>query len=307
MTATVETIFCKQFSPTLLTLSQQKESKFEGKVRRETVSKAEEAYFDTISPADLPSAAATRHGATPLSEANLGRRRVIPYKWHMGTVLDSYDLARMYANPEGPIAQSFAMSMGRKKDDLIIEAAFADASIGKEGAQTVAFKDESVGINGSTGGVATTLGTLAAVSTPVTMELAKMLLMMQIFNEADVDPSIPKYWAVSPKCIKAMLDLEEVGSSDYNTVKTLVNGAVDTYMGFNFFWSNRLPKDAATSTAYRTFAWAQDGIILASIGDISTEMSKRADLCNESQIYSKMDLGAVRMEGAKVHECLNVI
>jgi hypothetical protein len=307
MPATVETIFCKQFSPTLLTLSQQKESKFEGKVRRETVSKAEEAYFDTISAADAPEAAVTRHGTTPLSEAQLGRRRVIPSKWHKGTVLDSYDLARMYANPEGPIAQSFAMSFGRKKDDLIIEAAFADAATGKEGATTVAFKDESIGINGSTGGVATALGTLAAASTPVTMELAKMLLMMQIFNEADVDPSIPKYWAVSPKCIKSMLDLEEVGSSDYNTVKTLVAGAVDTYMGFNFFWSNRLTKDAATSTAYRTIAWAQDGIILATIGDLTTEMSKRADLCNETQIYSKMDLGAVRMEGAKVHECLNVI
>lgn len=305
MEATVETIFCKQFSPTLLTLSQQKESRFESRVRRETVSNAEEAYFDTIGAADAPEAAVTRHGPTPLSEADLGRRRVVPSKWHKGTVLDKYDLARMYANPEGPIAQSFSMSFGRKKDDLVIAAAFADANIGKEGATTIAFKDESIGLNGD--GTVTSLGTLAAVATVAVMGLDKMLAMMQIFNEADVDPNIPKYWAVSPRCIRAMLDVTEVGSSDYNTVKALAAGKVEEFAGFNFFWSNRLPKDAATSTAYRTLAWAQDGIILATIGDLTTEMSKRPDLCNIDQIYSQMDLGAVRMEGAKVHECLNKI
>jgi hypothetical protein len=304
MPATIETIFCKQFSPTLLQLTQQTTSKFEGKVRKESVSKAEEAYFDTIAPADDPEQATTRHGTTPLVEPNLGRRRVIPYKWHTGTVLDSYDLARMYANPEGPVAQSFSMSLGRKKDKLIIAAAFADAAIGKEGASTVAFKDESISINGD--GTATTLGTLAANATEVAMSLSKMLLMLQIFNTADVDPDLPKYWAVTPKDIGTMLDLAEVGSSDYNTVKALAAGRMESFCGFNFFWTNLLEKEAAEGLNPRTIAWAQDGIILATIGDITTEMSKRADLCNETQIYSKMDLGAVRMEGAKVHECINL-
>lgn len=131
--------------------------------------------------------------------------------------------------------------------------------------------------------------------------------MLQIFNEADVDESEQKYWAVTPKDISYMLDLTEVGSADYNTVKAIAAGKVDSYAGFNFFWTNRLPKDAATSTAYRTFAFTPSAIVLAYIADLTSSIDKRVDKKNSWQLYSYMDLGAVRMEGAKVHECLTVV
>ena len=305
MPVTIDQIMAKQFSPTLYQLAQQKESKFASKVRRETVSRAEMAYFDTIAAEDDPEQATTRHGDTPLTESTFGRRRVIPYKWHKGTMLDSYDLARMQADPNGPVLQSFAASFGRKKDKLIRDAALGTASIGKEGATTVNFYDESVSINGD--GSVTTLGTLAAVATVAAISLAKMELMMKIFNEADVDPDITKYWAMSPKDIYDLVQLTELKSIEYNAIKAAYEGKVDFYAGFNIFWTNLLTKDAATSTAYRTIAWAQDGIILAYIGDMTTEIDKRPDKCNEKQIYSKMDLGAVRMVGVKVHECLNKV
>jgi hypothetical protein len=308
MPATIETIFAKQFSPTLLILSQQKGSKFESKVRRETVSRAEEAYFDTVDADDDPVQDNTRHGDTPLDEGEYGRRQAKPVKWHKGRMLDSYDLARMYADPTGPTVQSFAYSFGRKKDKIIRDAALGTAYIGKEGASSVTFQAESVSINGD--GTTTTLGTLATAAgsdVVADISLAKMLIMGEIFNNADVDPDIMRYWAVSPKCVGDMLDLTEVGSADYNTVKALREGKVDYFAGFNFFWTNLLTKDAATETAYRTIAWAQDGIILATIGDLTTSIDKRTDKCNEKQIYSKMDLAAVRMEGAKVHECLNKV
>jgi hypothetical protein len=55
---------------------------------------------------------------------------------------------------------------------------------------------------------------------------------------------------------------------------------------------------------WQTIAWAEDGIILATIGDISTRIDERKDLDYMWQIFSKMDLGAVRMDGDKVHEAL---
>ena len=305
MPVTIDQILAKQFSPTLYMLAQQKESRFASKVRRETVSKAELAYFDTIGAEDDPEQATTRHGDTPLTESNFGRRRCVPYKWHKGTMLDSYDLLRMQADPNGPVVQSFAMAFGRKKDKIIRDAALGTAYIGKEGGSTVDFKDESIGINGD--GTATTLGTLAAVATVADISLAKILLMMKIFNDADVDPDIPKYWAMTPKDIWALLQLTEVKSIEYNAVKGAYEGKVENYGGFQIFWTNLLTKDAATSTGYRTISWAQDGIILAYIGDLTTEIDKRTDKCNEKQIYSKMDLGAVRMEGAKVHECITKV
>ena len=308
MPATIETIFAKQFSPTLLILSQQKQSKMASKVRLESVTNAEDAYFDTIDAEEDPEQDTTRHGDTPLSESEFGRRRVRPVKWHKGTMLDSRDLARMLANPTGSVVQSFAMSFGRKKDKVIRDAALGTAAIGKEGASTVEFKDESISINGD--GTATTLGTLATEAGSVSlvdMSLAKMVLMLEIFNTADVDADIMKHWAISPKTLGDLLLIEQFGSSDYNTVKALQAGKIEFYMGFYPFWTNLLTKDAATDTAYRSIAWAMDGIILATIGDLCTSIDKRSDKCNDYQIYSKMDLGAVRMEGAKVHECLNKV
>jgi hypothetical protein len=199
-------------------------------------------------------------------------------------------------------------SLGRQKDDLLIEAALGAASIGKAGGSSINFEDESTSINGD--GTITTLGTLATAAgsgSVADISLEKMLTMMRLFNDEDVDPDIRKYWAVTPKDIEDMLNLTEVGSADFNTVKTLVQGKVDTFAGFDFFWINRLTVDAATETANRTIAWAQDGLILASIGDISTRIEEAERLDFAWVLFSKMDLGAVRMEGAKVHECLNQI
>ena len=47
-----------------------------------------------------------------------------------------------------------------------------------------------------------------------------MLTMMELFNNEDVDPDIMKHWMVSPKSISDMLDITEVGSADFNVVKT---------------------------------------------------------------------------------------
>ena len=40
------------------------------------------------------------------------------------------------------------------------------------------------------------------------MTLEKMLTMMRLFNEDDVDPDIPKHWAIPPKDIEDMLNIE---------------------------------------------------------------------------------------------------
>ena len=210
----------------------------------------------------------------------------------------------MLPDPRSPVAMNQVRSLGRKKDDLIIAAALGTASIGKAGGTSVDFEDETISINGD--GTVTTLGTLA-VHSAADISLAKMLTMMRLFNDEDVDPAIPKIWVVTPKDLEDMLNITEVGSADYNTVKTLVQGKVDTFAGFDFFWSTRLTSDAATENSKRSFAWAQDGLILASIGDISTRIEEAERLDFAWVLFSKMDLGAVRMEGEKVHECLNQI
>jgi hypothetical protein len=314
MAVTIDQAFANNYSALLYMLSQQKGSRFAMAVRNESVTKAEYAYFNRIGPDDDPEQKVTRHGATPLSEPDISRRRAQPLMWHMGTPLDDDDLDRMKVEPTNWVVQTQMASLGRKKDKIIRDAALGAAYIGKEGGSSVNHYDESRGINGD--GTVTTVGTLPSVQTVADISLNKILTMLRLFNDEDVDPMEEKYWAITPKDVEDLLNLTEVGSADYNTVKTLATGKINTFAGFNWIMvssANYLPSrgiieaDAAAGTAHRTFAWTKTGIVLATIGDISTRIDERKDLSYLTQVYSKMDLGAVRMEGAKVHECLNQI
>ena len=109
---------------------------------------------------------------------------------------------------------------------------------------------------------------------------------------------IPRYIAVGPKQIEDLLGTTQVTSSDFNTVKALVSGDVDTFMGFRFIMSNRL---AVSATDVRTcFAWAEDGLTLGMGKDISARIDERADKGYATQVYYCMSIGAVRMEENKV-------
>jgi hypothetical protein len=304
MPVTIDQVTAQQFSKSVLLLSQQLGSKFATKVRQESVTSAELAYFDTLAMDEDTAQKTGRHQGTPITEPNFGRRKVTPVPWTNNKGVDKEDLDRMIPDPTNIVARNQGLSLGRKKDDVLIAAAVGTAYIGKTGATSTTLAAESIGLN--TDGTLTTMGTAAAhANTDVNITLTKMLNMMRVFNEADVDPDIAKYWAVAPNNIEYMLSLQQVGSADYNTVKALSEGKLETFAGFKFFWSNRLPTVTSNSTDFwQTIAWAEDGLILATIGDITTRIDERKDLDYMWQIFSKMDLGAIRMEGAKVHECL---
>ena len=299
--STVTTAFTEQYSALVYMLSQQKGSKFRNLVRNETVSNARNAYFERLGLATAQEIT-TRHGDTPLNEIPHSRRRLTPTPYNTATLLDHADQLRMLIDPKSPYANAQAMELGRIIDDVTIAAMLGSVSTGQSGGTEVAFKDDSRSMNGD--GTITALGTLASSGTETDITLAKILAMMNLFNEEDVDPDIPKNWAVSPREIQIMLDITEIGSADFNTVKALAAGKVDTFSGFNFFWTNRLPLDAASETTRRTIAWAQDGVILGTAENITAKISERDDKNYSIQVYAEQDMGAIRLEGAKVHEAL---
>ena len=105
---------------------------------------------------------------------------------------------------------------------------------------------------------------------------------------------------VSPEQIEDLLGINEVTSSDFNTVRALVQGEIDTYMGFKFITSNRLGTDSDGNR--QVLAFAEDGIKLAIGKDVTGRIDERADKSYSTQIYYCMDIGATRMEEEKVVE-----
>jgi hypothetical protein len=151
---------------------------------------------------------------------------------------------------------------------------------------------------GETGSTSTALSSGQKIANgSADMSIAKLIQAKKILDLADVDPSIPRYIAVGPNQIEALLGTTSVTSSDFNTVKALVQGDVDTFMGFKFIVTNRL---TVASNIRSCFAWAEDGLALGVGKDVNARIDERADKSYATQVYYCQTIGATRMEEAKV-------
>jgi len=303
--STIDTAFVRQYSTMLYCLAQQQKSKFVMNTRQEGC-QGESKSFDRLGEAVVEEIT-TRHPDTPNNEQPHTRRWVTPTNYHTNSYVDNADKLAMIIDPTNEYAQNQARSLGRQSDDIFVAAALGTAATGvTPTTATVAFKGESISINGD--GTVTSLGTLATAETEVNITLAKIATMQQIFDDEDVDEKIPRFWAVSPKDARDVIQLAALTSSDYiGDFKPLLTGKIVNAVGFNFIKSTRLTKNAVDSTCRRTIAWAKDGMIYASAQGIESRIDERKDKSYTIQVYSRMNGGAVRMEGAKVHECLNKI
>ena len=222
----------------------------------------------------------SRHSDTPQIDTPHARRRVSLADYEFADLIDQQDKVRLLIDPTSSYAQAAAMAMGRAMDDVIISAALGTAFTGETGSTSTANANQIV--HGSAG-----------------LTIAKLRTAKQTLDLGSVDPSIPRFIIVSPKQITDLLGTTEVTSSDFNTVKALANGEVNSFLGFNFIVSNRL---ALSSTTRSCIAYAQDGIALAVGKDVQARIDERADKSYATQVYYCMSIGATRMEEAKVVE-----
>jgi hypothetical protein len=101
---------------------------------------------------------------------------------------------------------------------------------------------------------------------------------------------------VAPVAVSDLLAVTQATSSDYASVKALVQGEIDTFMGFKFVVSNRLSK---TGNLRKLLVYAQDGMMLALGQDIVTRIDERSDKGYATQVYCAQSVGATRMEEEK--------
>ena len=284
MSNQITTAFVNQFSSNIQMLSQQMGSLLRNAVDVETVN-GEKAFFDQVG-----SAAAvlrtSRHADTPLIDTPHSRRMVTLSDYEYADLVDDQDKVRLLVDPTSTYARAAAAAMGRAMDDVIISAALGTSYTGKDGSTSTAFD--------------TSNNQIAAGASGLT--LAKLIEAKEILDSGDVDPSIPRYIACSPKQISDLLNNTTVTSSDYNTVKALAMGEINSFVGFNFIVTNRLGVDGSSNR--RVIAWAMDGIKAAIGKEPTARIDERADKSYATQIYYSMTLGATRMEEKKVVEVL---
>ena len=193
----------------------------------------------------------------------------------------------MLIDPTSSYAKAAAAAMGRSMDDTVISALQGSAQAGVAGATAVALPTSSK---------------FATANQADGLTIAKMIAAKKFFDLNDVDPSIPRYIVCGATQIADLLGTTQVTSSDFNTVKALAAGDIDTFMGFKFILSNRLNFDATHGDDRLAFAFTQDSIKLGVGKDITAKIDVRPDKSYATQVYTCMDIGAVRMEENKVVE-----
>ena len=286
MSSQITTAFVQQYSANLQHLSQQIGSRLRGAVTVEAV-RGKQAFFDQIG-SQSASVRTTRAADTLLNDTPHARRMVTLADYEVADLIDDQDKLRMIVDPTSSYAQAQAFAIGRSMDDVIITAATGDAKTGETGGTTTALPSgQKVAVNLSGSNEGLTIGKLRQ---------AKFIL-----DNNSVDPSIPRVMVVGPKQIQDLLATTQITSSDFNTIKALVQGDVDTFMGFQFITSTRLAHNSGTDV--RTcFAYAVDGLTLAVAKDLTVRIDERPDKGYAVQVYACMSIGATRMEEEKVVE-----
>jgi len=288
MSFEITTAFVQQYSGNVQLLSQQKGPRFRSASREES-QVGKNAFYDQIG-ATTARKRTERHGDTPLISTPHSRRRVALVDYDWADLIDDLDKVRMLIDPQSSYAQNAAFAMGRAMDDAIIEAFTSTAYTGEEGGTSTTFpSSQQIDISG-------------------TLTLARLLAAKEMLDAAEVDDAIPRYFTCSANVLTDLLDIEELTSADYATVKALVQGQIDTFLGFKFIRSERLPLDRTTtgggSGDRSCFAWAQDGILLAVGQNPIGKIEQRADKNYSTQVYYSMAIGATRMEEKKVVEVI---
>jgi hypothetical protein len=285
MSNQITTAFVQQYSSNVQMLSQQMGSVLRGVVDVESVT-GKSAFFDQVGKTTAV-VRSSRHADTPQIDTPHSRRRVTLADYEWADLIDNADKVRLLIDPTSSYAKAAAAAMGRAMDDVIIAALGGTAYTGETGSTSVALPAAQKPYSSSQ-------------SDGLTID--KLLEAKRLLDAADVDPSLQRYLVCGPKQIGDLLGTAQVTSSDYNTVKALARGEVDSFLGFKFIVTNRLKLDATNTDDRLAYAFTADAIKLAIGQDVLARIDERADKSYSTQVYYAMSIGASRMEEEKVVE-----
>lgn len=290
MSDQISTAFVKEFGNTVDLLSQQKGTRLRRTIGRVEQVNGEFHFFEQI---DKTSAVRTntRHGDSPLIETPHARVRVSMENVEWGDLVDNFDRVRTLIDPTDPMTRNAGFAVGREIDDIIIEALFADMNTGKDGGTTSslpAAQTISADFDGD--------GTKEGLTVPKLREARKILKA----NEALGD--MPLWCVFSAEQEDDLLGSTEVTSADFNTVRTLVNGDVDTFLGAEYVGSERLQTDSSSDR--RVPFYVSEAMGLAVGAEPQVNIAPRPDKKFSLYIYWATVVGATRLENDKMVEIL---
>ncbi len=235
----------------------------------------------------------TRMQATTLDEAPTTRRMMYPKIFTKAVGFDEFD-AKKLANIDIPVSKTIEglrAAAGRCMDQVMINGFMGTCYVGENGTEAVDFNDTQI-IDHDYVESGTT------ISTDLTLgKLRKALSMLQkaeAWNEERRAYGDELVLACTSSQIAALLKEPEVGSFDYNTARALVEGKIDSFLGFRIVRTEQLPLDDDGNRC--CLAWVKSKAQFGLWEDFKVKLSVRDDLDEALQIRAKFACGATRLQ-----------
>ena len=197
-----------------------------------------DAYKFTRMGQGIANQKATQADVTPMN-VDHNRQTANLERWLAPEYTDIFDNDEVNFDEMKELATTIAKALGRREDQLII-----DAMNGGTYSTTPSGADQGLDI--VTGAAGLTVDKLREINAR--------------FQDLEIEDG-DKHIAVTPKGLQDLLADTEVTSSDFNTVKALVNGELNTYLGMNFHvLGTRTEGGLPVVTDQRAFAWHKASI-----------------------------------------------
>jgi len=300
------------FSSNVMHLSQQEDSRFLPFVRQESQA-ADAKFYDRIGKRSMRRKEG-RHSDVVYTDTPHSRRMVVMEDYYDADLVDQEDKIRTIMNLDNEYTQSMGYGLARKYDEVIIDSVLGNAFGGKKGATVIGLPNSQkvAAFDGS-----------GATGLPLNVKTLRAVRKKFKQNES-IRKGEELIFGCAAQQIDDLLGTTEVTSADYANVKALVNGEVDTFVGFKFVESELIPFNDAAITydvtdgsvgagggtialgeGRRCFAFTRSRAILLARGrEVKGRIDEIPNKHYAWQVYCALTVGGTRMEEEQVVEVI---
>lgn len=305
MSFTIPDAFVQQFTGTVKFLAQQTKSRLRECVIVDDIT-GESAFLEQLAPTTARKVVA-RHADSPMMNTQSLRRRVAPYDYDWGDLIDRLDKVKLLIEPESSYTKNASYAMGRAYDDEIISAFFGTAFVGHSGSTSLTWPNGN-----SETSPAQPAGTQVSVSDWTYgngsgnsgLTISKLVSAMVALDAAEGDEDEDRYIAIAAKQKGNLLATTEATLKEFGVAKDdmapLRDGKIAKILGFEIRHSERLLLNGSSQT--RVPAWRKSAMGLGVAQDIKGNSAPRADKRFAQYVYLDMSIGGSRIEEAKLVE-----
>lgn len=283
MADTQSNVYAQAYAQNILQLAQQKYSKLLRICYVKPNVKGKVFYQDQIGEWSMETKSG-RNVQTPNNDPNLQRRMATMVDYHDARLLDRGDELRMLSDPRSAYTIAAAQALARKIDSVIATQIVGTANYGETGSSSITLGTSSIS------------GISHIAGTPATLTFARVAAAKRILDLEDVEME-DRFFVINPFGLEQLLGTTQATSSDYNAIKALVRGEIDTWMGFQWIVSNQLSDSGTTTTC---FAMQRYGACVAMGSEPIVRTDERTDLSYSWQVYYELNIGSVRLEEERV-------